>query len=158
METACPPHPEACQTPSRLSVQKLGRLQMKSQLEGAGLGLPLQGGAQGHNPGNQQPRREDAFLEAAEGKRTQQHREREGRKQTPAEASHVAGSLKTEAQFCAETFPGISPEAHRRWYSDMDWSRRQGLGHGGDQSAGGERTESGTVRGETEAQKSQLGA
>lgn len=57
-------------------MQKLGRLQMKSQLEGAGLGLPLQGGAQGHNPGNQQPRREDAFLEAAEGKLTQQHRER----------------------------------------------------------------------------------
>ncbi|XP_049997306.1 leukemia inhibitory factor isoform X1 [Alexandromys fortis] len=27
----------------------------------------------------------------------------------------------------------------------MDWSRRQGLGHGGDQSAGGERTESGVV-------------
>lgn len=76
METACPPHPEACQAPSRPSVQKLGRLQMKSQLEGAGLGLPLQGGAQGHNPGNQQPRREDAFLEAAEGKHTQQHRER----------------------------------------------------------------------------------
>lgn len=61
--------------PSVCSVQELGRLQMKSQLEGAGLGLPLQGGAQGHNPGIQQPRREDAFCKGAEGKHTQQHRE-----------------------------------------------------------------------------------
>lgn len=97
MEIGCPPHPEACQTPSRPSVQELDRLQMKSQLEGAGLGLPLQGGAQGHNPGNRQPRREDAFCEGTEGKHTYSSIEREGQIQTPAEASHVAGSWKTEA-------------------------------------------------------------
>lgn len=56
-------------------MQELDRLQMKSQLEEAGLGLPLQGGAQGQNPGNTQPRREGAFCEEAEGKHTQQHRE-----------------------------------------------------------------------------------
>lgn len=38
---------------------------MKSQLEGAELGLPLQGGAWGHDPGSMQPRREDAFREEA---------------------------------------------------------------------------------------------
>lgn len=91
METGCPPHPEACQPHSRPSAQDLDRLQMKSQLEGAGLGLPLQGGAQGHNPGNRQPRREDALCEGEEGKCKKQL-EREGRMQTPAEASHVAGS------------------------------------------------------------------
>lgn len=84
METGCPPHPEACQTPSRPSVQELDRLQMKSQLEEAGLGLPLQGGAQGHNPGNRQPRREDVFCEGAEGKHTYSGTEREGRMQTPS--------------------------------------------------------------------------
>lgn len=61
-------------------MQELDRLQMKSQLEGAGLGLPLQGGAQGHNPGNRQPRREDAFCEGAEGKHTYSSTEREGRR------------------------------------------------------------------------------
>lgn len=156
METGCPLHPKACQTPSRPSVQELDRLQMKSQLEGAGLGLPLQGGAQGHNPGNRQPRREDAFSEGAEGKHTYSSIEREGRMQTPAEASHVAGSLKTEARLCLETFPGISSEPYHRWCSDMDWSRRQGLGHRGAQRTGGAWTKSGTVRGETEAQMSQL--
>lgn len=89
----------------------------------------------------------------------QQHREggTEGRMQTPAEASHVAGSLKTEARLCTETVPGVSSEAYHRWCSDMDWSRRQGLGHRGAQSTGGAWTKSGTVRRETEAQMSQLG-
>lgn len=104
-------------------MQELGKLPMTSHLQGAGLGLPLQGGAQGHNPGNQQPRREGAFCEGAEGKHSSL--EREGRRRTPAEASHVAGSLETEAQFCLETSPGISPEAHHRWCSDMGWSRKQ---------------------------------
>lgn len=156
METGCPPHPEACQTPSRPSVQELDRLQMKSQLEEAGLGLPLQGGAQGHNPGNRQPRREDVFCEGAEGNtHTAAQRGRDGCK-PPAHASHVAGGLKTEAQLCLETFPGASSEACHRWCSDMDWSRRQGLVHQGAQSTGGAWTKSGTVRGETEAQMSQL--
>lgn len=137
-------------------MQELDRLQMKSQLEGAGLGLPLQGGAQGHNPGNRQPRREDDFCEGAEGKHTYSGTEREGRMQTPAQVSHVAGSLKTEARLCLETFPGASSEACHRWCSDMDWSRRQGLGHRGAQSTGGAWTQSGTGRGETEAQMSQL--
>lgn len=52
-------------SPNRLSVQEQDRLGMKSQLEGAGLGLPLQGGAWGHDPGSRQPRREDAFREEA---------------------------------------------------------------------------------------------
>lgn len=76
--------------------------------------------------------------------------------QTPAEASHVAGSLKTEARLCLETFPGISSEPYHRWCSDMDWRRRQGLGHRGAQRTGGAWTKSGTVRGETEAPMSQL--
>lgn len=69
---SCPPHPEAGQIPSRPSVQKQDRLGMKSQLEGAGLGLPLQGGAWGHDPGSRQPRREDAFREEA-GENTHTH-------------------------------------------------------------------------------------
>lgn len=73
--------------------------------------------------------------------------EREGRLQTPAQASHVAGGQKTEAPFCLETFPGISSEAFHRWWSEMDWSRRQGLGYRGAQSAGEMWTKSGTVRG-----------
>lgn len=72
MGPSCPPHPEAGQIPSRPSVQKQDRLGMKSQLEGAGLGLPLQGGAWGHDPGSRQPRREDAFREEA-GENTHTH-------------------------------------------------------------------------------------
>lgn len=44
-------------------VQEQDRLGMKSQLEGAWLGLPLQGGAWGHDPGSRRPRREAAFRE-----------------------------------------------------------------------------------------------
>lgn len=62
---------------------------MKSQLEGAGLGLPLQGGAWGHDPGSREPRREDAFREeAAENTHTQQRRE--GGKETNSRRPKLA--------------------------------------------------------------------
>lgn len=65
---------------------------MKSQLEGAGLGLPLQGGAWGHDPGSREPRREDAFREEA-AENTHSSVEREGRKQTPGDQSWPGAQL-----------------------------------------------------------------
>ena len=56
----CPPHPRPVRSPAGPVVQEQDRLGMKSQLEGAGLGLPLQGGAWGHDPGSRRPRREAA--------------------------------------------------------------------------------------------------
>lgn len=112
------PHPEASQIRSGPSVQEQDRLGMKSQLEGAGLGLPLQGGAWGHNPGSRQPRREDAFREEA-GENTHSSIGREGSKQTPGDQSwpgarpgrlipgdqrHVAGSSQPGG---SETLPGL---------------------------------------------------
>lgn len=122
MSLDCPPHPEASQIPSRPNVQEQDRLGMRSQLEGAGLGLPLQGGAWGHNPGSRQPRREDAFREEA-GENTYTHSSvgREGRKQTPGDQSwpgvrpglsfpgdrrHVAGGSPPGV---SETLPSFAP-------------------------------------------------
>lgn len=77
-------------------MQEQDRLGMKSQLEGAELGLPLQGGAWGHDPGSTQPRREDAFREEAEGKtraRAHTHTERrEGGKKTNSRRPKLAWS------------------------------------------------------------------
>lgn len=108
-------------------MQELGRLQMKSQLEGAGLGLPLQGGAQGHNPGNRQPKREDALCEGAgETHTAHSGTEREGRRQAPAEASHVAGSFEDRGSVLL---------------GDLSWHLPRGpaqvvLRHGQEQEAG----------------------
>lgn len=87
----CPPHPEASQIPSRPHVQEQDRLGMRSQLEGAGLGLPLQGGAWGHNPGSGPPRGEDAFCEEA-GEKTHTQQCREGGKKTNSRRPKLAWS------------------------------------------------------------------
>lgn len=79
----CPPHPRPVRSPAGPVVQEQDRLGMKSQLEGAGLGLPLQGGAWGHDPGSRQPRREAAFREGAGvGGETHTQQRREGGKKT----------------------------------------------------------------------------
>lgn len=69
----CPPHPRRVRSPAGPVVQQQDRLGMKSQLEGAGLGLPLQGGAWGHDPGSRRPRREAAFREEAGAGGTHTH-------------------------------------------------------------------------------------
>lgn len=80
----CPPHPRRVRSPAGPVVQQQDRLGMKSQLEGAGLGLPLQGGAWGHDPGSRRPRREAAFREeaGAGGTHTHTQQRREGGKKT----------------------------------------------------------------------------
>lgn len=106
-------------------MQELDGLQMKSQLEGAGLGLPLQGGAQGHNPGNRQPRREDAFCEGAEGKHTYSSIEREG---------HIRSSRsQPRCRQLEDRGPALP--------GDLSWHLLRGLSqvalrHGLDQEAG----------------------
>lgn len=122
-------------------MQEQDRLEMKSQLEGAGLGLPLQGGAWGHDPGSRQPRREDAFREEArENTHTHSRVEREGRKQTPGDQSwpgarpgqpipgdrgHVAGGSRARG---SETLLGLPLRGPERVVPGHGQEREAGPG------------------------------
>lgn len=156
----CPPHPEASQIPNRLSVQEQDKLGMKSQLEGAGLGLPLQGGAWGHDPGSREPRREDAFREeAAENTHTAASRGREENKLQETKAGLVRSLggrfLGTDATLQAAhglqaLRPGpacLPPRGPEQVVPDMDERGKLGLGCQGAHSTWGVRAESGTTRG-----------
>lgn len=156
----CPPHPRPVRSPAGPVVQEQDRLGMKSQLEGAGLGLPLQGGAWGHDPGSRRPRREAAFREGAGvgGRHTHSSAEREGRKQTPGDQAAWSAAWAADSRGprprCRRLRDPARPssrEARRRWWPDMDGRGRLGLGCRGARNTWGARTKSGTVTGETEA-------
>lgn len=120
----CPPRRRLVTSPAG-PVSGEDRLGMRSRLEGAGLGLPLQGGAWGHDPGSRQPRREAAFREEA-GENTHTQQLGEGGKKTdsrpqlarcspaafPGDRRRVAGGSPPGVP---ETLPSLGPGARRTW-------------------------------------------
>lgn len=67
-------------------------------------------------------------MRGSRGKHTQHTAAQRGRDRGKLQLkpATLQAALRTEAQFCLETFPGISPEAPRRWC----------LRHGLEQEAG----------------------